>query len=138
MKKLVFLLAAVISLSCSNAQKVVPAAVKAGFQKQFPGAENVKWEKENGNYEANFELKEEEYSALLDVSGNTVETEVEIELSDLSATLKEYVAKNYPGKKIKEAAKITDAKGVVTYEAEVDGKDLIFDNSGNFLKEVKD
>jgi len=46
--------------------------------------------------------------------------------------------KNIRAKKIKEAAKITDAKGVVTYEAEVTGKDLIFDASGKFLKEIKD
>ncbi|MBC7865300.1 MAG: hypothetical protein IAF38_20155, partial [Bacteroidia bacterium] len=37
-------------------------------------------------------------------------------------------------KKVKEAAKITDAKGVVTYEAEIDNADYIFDSTGNFLK----
>ncbi len=39
---------------------------------------------------------------------------------------------------MKEAAKITDAHGVVTYEAEVKGMDLLFDSAGKFLKEVKD
>ncbi|MDD2300576.1 MAG: hypothetical protein PHU69_13200 [Fermentimonas sp.] len=31
-----------------------------------------------------------------------------------------------------------NSKGGVTYEVEVKGKDLIFDNAGKFLKEVKD
>jgi hypothetical protein len=75
---------------------------------------------------------------LIDVSGNILETEVEIKIDELPAKAKEYVSKNYAGQKIKETAKITDSKGVVTYEAEIKGKDLIFDSNGNFIKEVKE
>ncbi len=142
MKKIVFLLAAVASVSFANAQKIqekdVPAPVKAGLQKQFPNAQNIKWEKEKGNYEAGFKVKQADYSVLLGASGNIMETEVPIANDALPASVKEYISKHYPSKKIKEAAKITDAKGVLTYEAEVNGKDLIFDDSGKFLKEVKD
>jgi hypothetical protein len=35
-------------------------------------------------------------------------------------------------------AKITKADGTVNYEAEVDGKDVIFNSIGKFLKEAKD
>jgi len=142
MKKLVFLLAAVASVSFANAQKVsdkeVPAAVKSALQKSHPNAKGLKWEKEKGNYEAGFEVGETDYSVLIDASGKILETEVEIKIDELPANAKAYVAKHYAGQKIKEAAKITDSKGVVTYEAEVKGKDLIFDNTGKFLKEVKD
>ncbi len=142
MKKLVFLLAAVASVSFASAQKVqekdVPTSVKVGLQKKFPNAKNVKWEKEKGNYEAGFKATKTDYSVLLTASGNIVETEVNIAIHALPASVKTYVAKNYPGKKIKEAAKITDAKGTVTYEAEVDGKDLIFDKSGKFINAQKD
>lgn len=142
MKKIVFLLTAVASVSFANAQKIqekdVPASVKAGLQKQFPNAQNIKWEKEKGNYEAGFKVKQADYSVLVGTSGNIMETEVPIANDALPASVKEYVSKHYPNKKIKEAAKITDAKGVLTYEAEVNGKDLIFDDSGKFLKEVKD
>jgi len=142
MKSLIFLLAAVASVSLVNAQKVsekeVPTAVKSSLQKNYPNAKELKWEKENANYEAGFEVGKIDYSLLIDASANIIETEVEISIDALPANAKAYVTKNYQGKKIKEAAKITDAKGVVTYEAEVNGKDLIFDNSGKFLKEVKD
>jgi hypothetical protein len=49
-----------------------------------------------------------------------------------------YIKTNYKDKKIRESAKITNSTGVVTYEAEVDDKDVIFDSNGKFLKEVKD
>ena len=142
MKKLIFLLTAVASVSLANAQKVsdkeVPASVKTALQKNFPNAMELKWEKEKGNYEAEFEVAKTDYSVLIDASGNILETEVEIKIEELPANAKAYVAKHYVGQKIKEAARITDSKGIVTYEAEAKGKDLIFDNSGKFLKEVKD
>lgn len=83
-------------------------------------------------------MAETDYSVLIDASGNILETEVEIKIDELPASAKAYAAQHYAGQKIKEAAKITDSKGAVTYEIEVKGKDLIFDNTGKFLKEVKD
>lgn len=139
MKKSVFLWVAAASISLAQAQKIqekeVPGSVKTALQKQFPNAKNVKWEKEDSNFEAGFTLNSTGYSVLLTASGSILETETEISADALPAPVKDYLKKYYPGKKIKEAAKITDAKGVVTYEAEVNGKDLIFDSSGKFLKE---
>lgn len=142
MKKSVIILAAMFSLTFANAQKVsdkvVPTVVKAALQKSFPNAKEIKWEKENANFEAGFKVSEKEYSLLIDASGKVLETEMEIKMEELPAKVKTYLSKNYAGQKIKEVAKITDSKGVVTYEAEVKGKDLIFDNNGNFIKEVKE
>ena len=142
MKKSAILLGAMFVVSFANAQKVsdkeVPTVVKNTLQKSYPNAKEIKWEKEKANYEAEFEVNETDYSLLIDVSGNILETEVEIKIDELPAKAKEYVSKNYAGQKIKETAKITDSKGVVTYEAEIKGKDLIFDSNGNFIKEVKE
>jgi DNA gyrase/topoisomerase IV subunit A len=138
MKKSAILLGAMFAVSFANAQKVsdkeVPTVVKNTLQKSYPNAKEIKWEKEKANYEAEFEVNETDYSLLIDVSGNILETEID----ELPAKAKEYVSKNYAGQKIKETAKITDSKGVVTYEAEIKGKDLIFDSNGNFIKEVKE
>ena len=142
MKKSAILLAAMFAVTFANAQKVsdkdVPTAVKTTLQKNYPNAKEIKWEKENGNYEAEFEVEETDYSLLIDVSGKILETEIEIKVDALPANAKAYISKNYAGQKIKEATKITDNKGVVTYEAEIKGKDLIFDSNGNFIKEVKE
>lgn len=119
-------------------EKDVPESVKAAFQKHFPGATEIKWEKESPNYEVEFDRNKTEYSALFDARGDLLETEAEIEISALPKAVADYVNTHYPGKKIKEASKITDAKGTVTYEAEVNKKDLIFDSNGKFIKEEKD
>lgn len=141
MKKIAMLCVAVLIGTLTYAQKKaersVPPAVKAAFQKAFPNAKEIKWEKENNSWEANFEWNEADYSVLLDESGNIIETEVEIEPHQLPQNVSLYLTQHYKGQKIKEAAKITDAKGVVSYEAEIKGKDLIFDEKGNFIKEIK-
>lgn len=142
MKKLIFLLTAVASVSLANAQKIsekdVPAVVRSAMQKNYPNVKVVKWEKEKNNYEAGFEMARTGHSVLIDSSGKIIETEVGISVGELPASAQTYVTNNYPGKKIKETAKITDSRGVVTYEVEVNGKDLIFDNSGKFIQVVKD
>ncbi|MCZ2357619.1 MAG: PepSY-like domain-containing protein [Bacteroidia bacterium] len=139
MKKTVILLSVMFTVLSANAQKIsdkeVPAVVKSALQKNYPNAKELKWEKEKGNYEAEFEVNETDYSLLIDASGNILETEIEIKVDALPAKVKDYITKNYAGQKIKEATKITSSKGVVTYEAEVKGKDLIFDSNGNFIKE---
>lgn len=112
----------------------VPAAVKATVAKLYPGAKGVKWEKEDGNYEAGFTHNGKELSLVIDATGNLIETETTIAISALPTSVRAYVAKHHAGKKIKEAAEIVDAKGKKTYEAEVGGKDLIFDEKGQFIK----
>lgn len=115
-----------------------PESVKVSFAKLFPTAEEVKWEKEeDGNYEAEYELNENEQSSTFDPTGKLLETEVEIKISELPVNVMTYVHSNFPAAKVKEASKITDAKGTITYEAEVKRTDLIFDVNGNFLKIIK-
>ena len=111
-----------------------PAAVKTSFTKLYPNITKVKWEKEGANYEAEFDLKTGETSCLFDAAGNLLETETEMAVSALPKSVSDYVAKNYPGQKIREAAKIVDAKNITIYEAEVKEGDLLFDVNGSFLK----
>lgn len=119
-------------------EKNVPASVKASFQKLYPNAKEVKWDKESEKFEASFEINKIDNSVLFDAQGNLLETEIEIAINQLPQSIKDYVTKNYPKQKIKEAAKITDDKGVVAYEAEIKGMDLLFDASGKFVKAEKD
>jgi hypothetical protein len=97
MKKTVIFMLAMVSVSLVYAQKIsdkeVPAAVKSALQKKYPNAKDLKWEKEKGNYEAEFEVTKTDYSLLMDASGNVLETEVEIKTEQLPAAAKSYVAK---------------------------------------------
>ena len=138
MKNLLIIVVLSLGVSSANAQKMkeadVPSAVKDGFKKSFPGSKAEKWEKEGDKYEAEFDLNKVETSALLDASGTLLETETEISVKDLPKGVTEYLNKYEAGKKIKEAAKITDNKGTVSYEAECGEADYVFDSVGNFLK----
>ncbi|MBK8736270.1 MAG: PepSY-like domain-containing protein [Saprospiraceae bacterium] len=141
MKKLALMTVAAMITSLTFAQKLqekdVPAPVKTAFQKNFPQAKVEKWEKEGVNFEAEFELNKSEQSVLFDAQGDIIETEIEIEISELPNGILDYVKKNYKGQSVKEAAKITDTKGTLTYEAEIKGMDLLFDSNGKFIKEIK-
>ncbi|HXA02266.1 MAG TPA: PepSY-like domain-containing protein [Cytophagaceae bacterium] len=120
-------------------EKAVPEAVVKAFRTKYPTAKEVKWEKEKANYEAEFKMKETSMSAVFNPAGNLMETESEISKSMLPKAMLESLAKDYPGYKIEETAKI-ESEGKVTYEAEVEkggkSKDLIFDENGKFLKTV--
>lgn len=119
-------------------EKEVPNIVKSTFLLSNPDQTNVKWEKEKENYEANFKIGKTERTMLLDSNGNTLETEEEISVKKLPAKALAYIQKKYPNKKIKEAAIITDAKGTITFEAQVTSFDLIFDKQGTYIKSIAD
>ena len=140
MKKhlLVFAIACLITF-VSNAQKVkssdVPTAVKSALQNKYPDANNVHWEKEHGNYEANWGGKShEDNSVQFTPSGEFIEYVKAIPVSELPKEVSEYVKTHYKGAKITEAGKVTDAHGKTFYEAEVHKKDIVFDEHGKFVK----
>lgn len=118
-------------------EKAVPAVVKTAFAKEYPGVV-AKWEKENSKFEVNFKKDGKEMSALYEANGTLTETEASMKVTELPANVLSYVKEHYKGKTIKEASKITKATGIVNYEAEVSGMDVIFDASGKFIKEMKD
>lgn len=117
----------------------VPAAVQKALTQKYPSASHVNWEKEKGNYEANWGGKSnEDNSVLFKPSGEFVEMVVAIPVSGLPAGVVAYVQKNYRGAKIKEPGKVTYANGKTGYEAEVNKKDMIFDEAGNFVRVEED
>ena len=113
----------------------IPGAVKSAFSAKYPGATNVVWEKEEGNYEANWGGKEgEDNSVQFTPAGVFIEVIHVIPVSQLPAPVIAYVKAHYKGARITEAGKVTDAKGKIFYEAEVNRKDIVFDEKGNFIK----
>ncbi len=126
------------------AQKVkeseVPQVVKTAFAKAYPKVKDVKWDKEDGAYEASFDQNKADASVLFNADGTIKEVETEIEHNQLPAAVKNTLAKEYADYKVEGAAKIV-AGGVTTYEAEVKkGKqtfDFIFDVDGKLLKKVE-
>jgi hypothetical protein len=136
---ILFTTLAITAIGCaqSKGNKEAPKVVKEAFQKEYPDTK-VDWDKEADGFEAEFKVNGKEASVDYDKAGHKFATEIEIKESELPAKALTYISTTYPYKKIKETAKITDDKKVITYEAEIkiDGKDcdLIFDASGKFLR----
>ena len=143
MKALLLILVTVLSMNYAYSQKIsesqVPAPVKAKFQSLHPDVKDAKWLKhKNGGYEAEFTQNKKDFGVSIDSLGNLKETEMDMKVSELSKEIHEYVAKNYPGYSITEAAQITYTDGKPMYEAEItkgkDSFDLLFDSSFKFVK----
>jgi len=142
MKKLLFAaLAAGMFAITACGQKIkeseVPAAVKSAFEKQYPGIKS-NWEKEGKNYEVNFKQENKSMSAVIDKNGTILETETDIAITDLPQGARDYVKDHYKGAKIKEASKIVKSTGELSYEALVNGTDVIFDATGKFMRTAKE
>ena|SRR5438309_11094019 len=131
--------ALVTSTLCAQGSITVPKAVKTAFAQKYPEAKHVNWETEKGNYEANWGGKSgEDNSAMYTPSGKFLEIAKAISIEQLPASAVSYVKEHYKGSSINEAALVTDAVGKVTYEAEVNHKDVVFDQQGNFVKTEKE
>ncbi len=146
MKKCILfsLVASFLIAGTSFAQKgkklEVPAVVKTTLAKKYPASSTAKvtWEMEKGNYEANWGGKSgEDNSVQLTPTGDFIEIVKAIPVSQLPQPILTYVKEHYKGAKISEAGKVTDAQGKLFYEAEVNRKDVIFDEKGNFVKTEK-
>lgn len=142
MKKIVLSILAIIFtttvFSQINKKKDIPDVVIVNFQKQYPEVKEIKWEKEGENFEAEFNTNGLEESVLYDVEGNLIETEVQIKTGELPKGATDYITEHYKGKKIKEASRVTKADGNLSYEAEINGIELVFDSNGGLIKENKD
>lgn len=115
----------------------VPKVVKAKFKVLYPKAEDVKWDKENKFFEADFDLNDVEMSILIDAKGKVHEIETSLENKELPKAVLKNLAKDFPGYELNEAAKI-ERNGKTTFEAEIEKDekkyDAIYSVSGKLLK----
>ncbi|HVS96092.1 MAG TPA: hypothetical protein VHE54_06385 [Puia sp.] len=115
--------------------KDVPRAVRDALTQKYPQAARVGWEKENGNFEANWGGRSgEDHSVQFSPDGTFVEEVDAMAVKDLPPSVAEYVKTHYHTP-IREAGRRLDAKGKHTFEIGIRGKDLLFTPEGKFLRE---
>ena len=114
--------------------------IKQSLKALYPKAENVKWDKEDGNFEANFEMNDMEMSVIFDAQGKVLETETEIEKDALPAAVQEALAKDFAGYDIEEAAKI-ERDGKTNFEAQLEKDETkweaIYSPVGKLIKKIE-
>ena len=149
MKKILGLAAILFALSSTtfaqeneggNEHINVPTVVKNANMKKYPESKmhHITWETEKGNYEANWGGKDgEANSVTYTPSGTFVEIVREMPESKLPAAVHTYIKAHYKNAKFGDVGKVLDAQGKTSYEVEINRKDVIFDENGNFVKEEK-
>ncbi|PZX57616.1 putative PepSY-like beta-lactamase-inhibitor [Algoriphagus ratkowskyi] len=143
MKKYITILSVGVLLStvaCAqeHSDEKVPEAVKTAFSQKFPAAKKVSWDMESATeWEAEFKLEGNEYSANFLADGTWQETEHEINKADIPEAIKQTLAKDFAGFKIEEAEISETAQGSV-YEVAVEkGEEeweLVFDPNGKLIE----
>jgi uncharacterized membrane protein YkoI len=133
MKKLIIVAIFALGVCGANAQKMttdkIPNIIKESLAKLYPTAKAIKWDKEQADYEASFKIDGKGMSVLFDAKGMEKEVETDIKFLELPMP----VQMALKGKKVKEAAVIKKG-GKTFYEAEIGGKDLLFDAEGKSVK----
>ena len=116
----------------------VPENVKAAFKLKYPKVANVEW-KEDGymNYQAHFYTTRGKETCVFNNYGELVETWVMGKNENLSATIQDYLKKEYKGYKLKEfysvkrlADKLNAYKVIVVEKKTGDEQVLWFNLSG--------
>ncbi len=132
----------ILSQACAQNEANVPQKIKTTFAQKFPTAQKVKWDKENETeWEAEFKMNGEEYSANFNSDGTWKETEHEIEISDVPTTVKQTLDSEFAGYDIEEV-EISETVDGKVYEFalekdEIDMEVAISSDGTVVKKEVK-
>ena len=122
----------------SCAQNELPSEVKSSFDKKFPNATSIKWDKENDSeWEAEFKNEGISYSANFSSDGTWVETEHSAKQKDLPMEITSLLKSDFSEYKIEEIEKF-EKPNSSGYDIEIEkGEEmfeLVFDNSGKLLE----
>lgn len=134
--KAILILVLIFAISaCQSSKSEAPAAIQDAFKKLHPDATILQWNDESPVWEAKYQEGNEKGAVSFDANGEITETELVIDEVQLpnSPLIPEYIKTNYPEEKIQGCEKITQANGTVTYEIQITGKELVFDDQGKFL-----
>lgn len=138
MKKSIMMMSLLLGFGVMSCAQSTPSAVKSAFEKKFPNAKSVEWEKENDSeWEAEFKLNGVEYSANFSNDGTWKETEHEIKESEIPSAVKRTLTNQFAEYEVEDVEMI-ETPEFSGYEIEIEkGKEtieLLIDNSGEVLK----
>lgn len=137
---LIFTFGILCLFNCQNsANAQAPDAVKATFQKMYPGENDPDWHKDsNGNYESNFKIDGIKYRADYAPNGKWIETETSIDIKDLPQAIRDKIKSDYDSEDITEVEKVEHhSKGLfydVEFKQKGKNKDIEFRANGEIIK----
>lgn len=143
MQKITLLLLVITFYSCNQnlkEQRKVTQIIEEAFKNLHPTAAILKWNDEPPIWEAKYKDGLEKGAVSFNNKAEVVETELVISESQLpnASVISDYIKVHYSNEKIQGCEKITKQDGTNTYEIQITGKELVFDNTGKFLNEELD
>lgn len=142
---LFFFLALLVNAQ-NSFDKDVPEAVQKNFNKKFPKAENVSWDKVDSNYKVDCFYKEQSTYAEFTAEGEWIQTVTDMDTKNIYPPIDKYINENYKKDKIIFAEKATRADKQDYYYVQISRKEkgrnepyifeLFFDKTGN-IEQVK-
>lgn len=145
----IFLIA--FGLANANAKEVskhqVPKAVLEAFEKAYPNAEEIEFEKEmvegKAVYEVEYKENGKEFEITYDADGVILQIEETLDVKALPEPIIQAISKAYPKATIEDAERVINPDGTVAaYEVEIktEGKklELELDANGKILKTEQD
>ncbi|MGO3183252.1 MAG: PepSY-like domain-containing protein [Aequorivita sp.] len=142
MKTLKILAVALFATSIAMAQDLnasdVPGNLKDAFNKEYPKATDVEWEKKLDNYKVEFDLNRQDHDVWYNASGTILKKEQEITEAELPQAIRDAIKSNYAGYRVDDVEMIWQNNST-TYEVELekgqDEKHITFDGDAKVLKE---
>ena len=120
----------------------IPAEVTDAFKEKFPYSNAVEWKDKLKLFQANFEMKDEDYIARFNSKGVWQETEKMIEQDKLPATINEsFNNSRFSDWEVKELSFIEKKDGSELYRIlvkknDIEKRNLFFTKEGKLLKDA--
>ncbi|CAZ96779.1 PepSY-like domain-containing protein [Zobellia galactanivorans] len=147
MKKQILFLAALGTLSFSQAQDLpksqVPSVILNQFNSQYPKATDVEWEMDGKLYNVEFETGwNTEHDVWYNAEGKMVKQKEEIASKELPQAVHKTIETNFQGYSTDDVERITD-EGKIFYKMELNSLlkqdwEVVFDANGNILSQIED
>jgi hypothetical protein len=140
MKKTIlsFFTSGLVLMACGQTP---PKEMQSAFSKKFSTVQELTWEQEDNEWEAEFKLNGTEMSASFDNSGKWLETEIEVKRKDLPAEIFKAINLKFEGWEMEEVERIEkpDFKGYeIALEKEETVTEILVTDSGEItIKKVK-
>ncbi len=135
---ILMVLVSTMAFTACGQKKEVPAKVKTAFTQKFPTAKKVSWDKENAHeWEAEFKMSGQEYSANFDNDGNWKETEYGIKSSQLPPAVNATLKVEFAGYDV-EKAEVSETQEGKVFEMKIENNEhsmeVVMDGNGKVLK----
>ncbi|WP_298247784.1 hypothetical protein [uncultured Christiangramia sp.] len=145
MKRIILMtvILAAMSISCDNDDSPnveTPSVVLNTFQREFPDATDVEWEKLQQDYEVEFEVDNIDHTAILSNDGNLLKYKYDILISELPGPITAIINTNYESNEIDDT-EILIIDGVTYYQVEFErtlkDEQVVFNVSGEVNPDIE-